>query len=199
MSEILTFCAWESPKIELFCGWLVLHCRGLVVHQTGHRLHCGRRAVHCHETMKAPKGHEVSSPLGYPGGTVWQCCTTTCHQPKWNRSVTPFVTQATSHGWQSLRHVFTHSWQIRILHVFLWPCAVFLHVACKMSLCGVIHMPYTARWYKQCRKKFRKTEIAFYFLIIHPFSRQATTCAEYHTIWCIFLFPRMFAVQVVGE
>ena len=44
-----------------------------------------------------------------------------------------------------------------------WPCAVFRHVACKMSLCGVINMPCTARWCNQCRKKFRKTELAFYF------------------------------------
>ena len=33
----------------------------------------------CHETMKAPKGHEVSSPLAYPGGAAWQCYTAACH------------------------------------------------------------------------------------------------------------------------
>ena len=85
------------------------------------------------------------------------------------------------------------SWQIWICQVFLWPCAVFLHVACKTSLCGVIHMPCTARWCNQCRMKFRKPEIAFY-LIVHPFSRQTTTCAGFHTFWCIFLFPIKFVV-----
>ena len=47
--------------------------------------------------------------------------------------------------------------------LILWPCAVFLHTPYKISLCGVIHMPCTARWCNQCRNKFRKTEIAFYF------------------------------------